>query len=436
MFLIFTRQGIDIEEFPAIKKHLAQFRSQLEPEPAGRKSKSKWPGRKAGSYKWFEIQDQTTYWPELEKKKIISTKVSITPTFTIDESASYLGNTSYCIAIDDSQTYVVSILNSLISFFYCKKVFLDKESGWFEVQPDGLEAFPIPPATAADKARLTQLAEACAAAAQRGDEATLAVHEAEINQIVYRLFDLTPDEIALIESALAPTRTTTPARKRARAVAAAVTDNDPTPEAATVAEPAKAKPAAAKPAPTAAWLSDELFNVEGELPLAKKAKAVHKAAPTKNAPTPVDQTQRDEVLAVIRELFSTGSARDRDTALWEVAQALGYARVGSRIRDVLHRDLLTAVRRGILQNEGGELSLLCRSIEDYERDFLKEQFLAAIHQNGRVWREREAAIRLFARWLGYRRTGKLIDATARSLINGLLREGSLEKDGQDRIRRA
>ena len=54
--------------------------------------------------------------------------------------------------------------------------------------------------------------EACAAA-QRGDEATLAVHEAEIDPIVYRLFDLTPDEIALIESALGPTRCRTPKRK-------------------------------------------------------------------------------------------------------------------------------------------------------------------------------------------------------------------------------
>ena len=40
------------------------------------------------------------------------------------------------------------------------------------------------------------------------------MHEAEIAQIIHRLFDLTPDEIALIESALAPTRTAKPARKR------------------------------------------------------------------------------------------------------------------------------------------------------------------------------------------------------------------------------
>ncbi len=214
LFLIFTRQGIDISKFPAIKKHLSQFRNKLEPKPATYASASKWEGRKEGNYNWFEIQDQTAYWPELEKRKIVSTKVSITPTFMIDKSESYLGNTSYSIAIDDAHTYLVTILNSLVSFFYCKKVFVDKESGWFEIQPDGLEAFPIPPASPADKARLSQLAEACAAAAQRGDDETLAVHEAEIDEIVYRLFDLTSDEIALIESSLAATRSAKPGRGR------------------------------------------------------------------------------------------------------------------------------------------------------------------------------------------------------------------------------
>jgi hypothetical protein len=94
------------------------------------------------------------------------------------------------------------------------------------------------------------------------------------------------------------------------------------------------------------------------------------------------------------------------------------------------------VGRGILQNHGGQLSLSTRAIGDYDRDELKKLFLAAINQNGRLWHTRDDAIRLFTRWLGFRRTGSLIEETARSLINGLLREGSLEKDGQDWLRRA
>jgi hypothetical protein len=137
------------------------------------------------------------------------------------------------------------------------------------------------------------------------------------------------------------------------------------------------------------------------------------------------------VLAVIRKVFGNGSPRERETALHELAEALGYGRVGSRIRALLEDGLRTALRRGILHHERGEFSLLCRSIEGYERDFLKQQFVAAI---GRTWTGRDGAARTFARWLGFTRTGETIAQEVRSLITGLLRERRLERDGT-RIRR-
>src|SRR6516225_2891140 len=45
------------------------------------------------------------------------------------------------------------------------------------------------------------------------------------------------------------------------------------------------------------------------------------------------------------------------------------------------------------------------------------------------WTERNEVIRGFARWLGFRRTGPFIDEAARSLINGLIRDGRLESHG-------
>ena len=148
--------------------------------------------------------------------------------------------------------------------------------------------------------------------------------------------------------------------------------------------------------------------------------------------TPIDQTDRTDVLCAIRQLFNDGQARDRDTAIHDVAAALRYQRAGSRIREILHADLLTAVRCGILQNQDGQLSLLARDLRDYQRDFLKEKFLGAI---GRAWIEREEAIRAFARSLGFSRIGAVIEETGYSLINGLLRDRRLEAD-KDQIRRA
>jgi hypothetical protein len=137
------------------------------------------------------------------------------------------------------------------------------------------------------------------------------------------------------------------------------------------------------------------------------------------------------VLCVIRQVFSTGVCRDREIALHVIAETLGYGRLGPVIRETLETDLLAAARRGILNRGGSKLSLLCRSIGDYDRAFLKDQFLASL---GRTWTDRDDACRSFARWLGFARTGPAITATARSLINGLLREGRLETDGRN-IRR-
>ena len=116
----------------------------------------------------------------------------------------------------------------------------------------------------------------------------------------------------------------------------------------------------------------------------------------------------------------------------DVAQALGFQRLGRHIREVLNKDFLTAIRRGIVVNEEGQLSLGASDLREYDRNSMKSDFLGAI---GRNWLERDDAIRLFARWLGYARTGPVIEEIARSLINGLLREGRLEKEG-DRLRRS
>ena len=59
-WMIFARRGIDIDSYPAIKNHLLQFREQLEPRPKAWPG-GEWPGRKPGSYRWYEIQDAVDY---------------------------------------------------------------------------------------------------------------------------------------------------------------------------------------------------------------------------------------------------------------------------------------------------------------------------------------------------------------------------------------
>ena len=129
--------------------------------------------------------------------------------------------------------------------------------------------------------------------------------------------------------------------------------------------------------------------------------------------------------------YSTFNSKSAGAPPRQIAKVFGYQRLGPSIREELDAALVLAVRRGILHNDAGYHVILARDIHAYDRDSLKEHFLAAI---GRTWTAREDAVRAFARRLGFVRTGAVIDQTARSLIMGLLREYRLESVG-DNIRR-
>jgi hypothetical protein len=66
-WLIFTRRGVNINDYPAIKKYLEQWKLDLMPKSSSRESR----GRKPGSYQWYEIQDNVAYYAEFEKPKIV-----------------------------------------------------------------------------------------------------------------------------------------------------------------------------------------------------------------------------------------------------------------------------------------------------------------------------------------------------------------------------
>lgn len=94
---------------------------------------------------------------------------------------------------------MAALLNTDLFEYFCALVSNKARSGYLRAFSDYIQQIPIPPATSEEKARLATLAEQCAAATAAGDAETLAAREHELNQLVHRLFHLTPAEIALIE---------------------------------------------------------------------------------------------------------------------------------------------------------------------------------------------------------------------------------------------
>lgn len=147
----------------------------------------------------------------------------------------------------------------------------------------------------------------------------------------------------------------------------------------------------------------------------------------RSAPPDIDVYDRETLLGVIREVFAGGARMDAGESIRAIARRLGYARAGARIHERLKNTLRVAVTRGILCNGQGEYRLDRGGIGDYTQDECVAALLSAMP---RGWTEREDAIRAAARHLGFRRTGSAIHDAFKSAINGAIRRGLLEYDGE------
>lgn len=146
-WLIFTRRGTDIEAYPALKSHLQQFRTRLEPGT----------GRKPGPYLWFEIQDNVAYYPYFETPKIIYSDIATQGQFYLDKDGYYGNNTIYLLVSDSF--YLLGLLNSKLITYLFKQIATEIRGGFLRWFKQYVELLPIPTATPEQEAQLAALAE-------------------------------------------------------------------------------------------------------------------------------------------------------------------------------------------------------------------------------------------------------------------------------------
>jgi hypothetical protein len=117
-WLIFSHHGIEIERYPSIKAHLSKFRKQMEPKPDDWDSKNRgeWPGRKPGTYKWYELQDTVDYHAKFEEPKIVYQVIQWHSGFALDLEGHYLNDKAFCIPSGDC--YLLAALNSSLIWWF------------------------------------------------------------------------------------------------------------------------------------------------------------------------------------------------------------------------------------------------------------------------------------------------------------------------------
>ena len=122
------------------------------------------------------------------------------------DSGEYLAGKSTTEIIDSelSLLYIVGVLNSKIMSFYYKNCFksLSLAGGFFRFGPPQIKLLPIPSRNDSYVAieKIANLSAEIIEFKKRGKDTML--QESEIDQITYQLYNLTPDEIALVEESI------------------------------------------------------------------------------------------------------------------------------------------------------------------------------------------------------------------------------------------
>lgn len=146
-WMIFARHGIKIDKYPSVKRHLDQFRVQLEPKPRWKSAQANqdWPGRKEGNYAWYEIQDSVDYWAEFDKPKIFYQVIQYFGCYALDLDGR-LGNDKTFI-LPTGNTAVLAILNSPIVWWFSWRYLTHLKDEALSPMGYMMERFPIAPLT-------------------------------------------------------------------------------------------------------------------------------------------------------------------------------------------------------------------------------------------------------------------------------------------------
>jgi hypothetical protein len=190
----FPSKGIDINKYPALKEYLASFGDRLLQDGK--------PGhRKKTPHKWFETQDNIAYYHEFEKEKIVwagvgsKLETAVVPReFFVNAPANFLTG--------DNLYFLQGLLNSkpVVWYYEMVKTRLGKEGGRFYIYD--ILNLPIPPLTPQNQPlanQIVRLVDQILSAKKQNPDADTSGLEREIDKLVYKLYDLTEEEIKIIE---------------------------------------------------------------------------------------------------------------------------------------------------------------------------------------------------------------------------------------------
>lgn len=199
LYVIFARQGVDLEGYPAIERYLSGFRADLEPKIRQGERR----GRAPGAYKWYEFQANIAYHGVFSEPKIVYADIGTEMRAFVDRDGYIIDATAFMLPCDDG--WLAAILNSTVLDFYFRLAApcLDDpfDGGDMRFKRYFMETVPIAAASSSVRVRLSELAFEIQERRLHSNVYTSGIASA-IDDIVYALYRFDRNDVALTRAVL------------------------------------------------------------------------------------------------------------------------------------------------------------------------------------------------------------------------------------------
>ncbi|EGT3420114.1 class I SAM-dependent DNA methyltransferase [Campylobacter coli] len=184
-------EAINIENYPSLKKHFDEFYPQLEK----RADKGLAP---------YNLRN-CAYIEEFEREKIVYSEIVRKPQFYLDTKLNFYAEATSFILTGENLKYLIAFLNNDFVAFIFKTFYAGGNLGenGFRYKKAFLEKLPIPKINSKNQKladELINLVDEILKAKEQNKNANTQELENKINSLVYKLYNLTEDEIKIIEN--------------------------------------------------------------------------------------------------------------------------------------------------------------------------------------------------------------------------------------------
>ena len=203
LYMLATGYDLDIpNDYPAIYNHLETIGEQIESGQIRVRGRGLFNRDDQGE-NWWNLR-ACTYYPEFEKEKVVYPNMTKFLPFVYDPHGFYTNQKCFIITGGNYLKYLTGYFNSGIASKWIRENCPELQGGTRELSKVFFENIPIPPVIEANQHLVRQIEEKVDKILDAKDaapDAKVSELENEIDEIVYLLYGLTDEEIAIVEEA-------------------------------------------------------------------------------------------------------------------------------------------------------------------------------------------------------------------------------------------